>query len=80
MANYYYVTIKSEKMTQEIASKIFQEIASKNLIRTFNFGKNYLAYNTRGLTNISNILESAGFTDEEVEIKDEFDLAYEVKE
>ena len=26
MANYYYVTIKSDKMTQEVANKIFQKL------------------------------------------------------
>lgn len=77
MANYYYVTIKSEKMTQEIANKIFQEIASKNLIRGFGFHKGCLTYNTRGLTDITTILNEAGIVDEEIEVKDEFDLAYE---
>ena len=77
MANYYYVKIESEKMTQEVASKIFQEMATKNKIRSFNFHEGYLAYNTRGLTDISEILHEAGLTDEEVEIKDEFTYAYE---
>ena len=35
MANYYYVKIESEKMTQEVASKIFQEMATKNKIGLF---------------------------------------------
>lgn len=73
MANYYYVKIESEKMTQEVASKIFQEMATKNKIRNFNFHEGYLTYNTRGLTDIREILESIGFTDEEVEVKSEFD-------
>lgn len=77
MANYYYVTIKSDKMTQEVASKILQEMASKNKIRSFNFHEGYLTYNTRGLTDITTILNEAGFVDEEIEVKDEFDLAYE---
>lgn len=77
MANYYYITIKSDKMTQEVANQIFQEMATKNKIRSFNFHEGYLTYNTRGLTDITNILESVGFTDEEVEVKSEFDLAYE---
>lgn len=77
MANYYYVKIESEKMTQEVASKIFQEMATKNQIRSFNFHEGYLTYNTRGLTDISEILESVGFTNEEVEVKDEFDLISE---
>lgn len=77
MANYYYVTIKGDKMTQEVASKILQEMASKNYIRNFSFHEGYLFYNTRGLTDITSILNEAGFVDEEIEIKDEFDLAYE---
>ena len=77
MANYYYVTIKSDKMTQEVASKILQEMASKNKIRNFSFHEGYLTYNTRGLTDIATILKEAGFVDEEIEVKDEFELAYE---
>ena len=77
MANYYYVTIKSDKMTQEVANQIFQEMATKNKIRSFNFSEGYLAYNSRGLTDISEILDKTGFTDEEVEVKDEFTYAYE---
>ena len=77
MANYYYTTIKSEKMTQEVASKIFQEMATKNKIRSFDFCRGYLTYNTRGLTDISEILNEANFTEEEVEVKDEFTYFYE---
>lgn len=80
MANYYYVKIESEKMTQEVASKILQELTTKNKIRSFNFHEGYLTYNTRGITDISEILDEVGFTDEEVEVKSEFDLTYEVKE
>ena len=64
-------------MTQEGASKILQEMATKNQIRSFNFNEGYLTYNTRGLTDISEILNEANLTDEEVEIKDEFTYAYE---
>jgi hypothetical protein len=77
MANYFYVTIKSEKMTQEVANKILQEMVNKNKIRNFVFHQGYLHYNTRGLTDIISILNEYEFTDEEVEIKDEFDLVYE---
>lgn len=72
MANYYYVTIKSDKMTQEVANKIFQEMADKNKIRHFNFIEGCLYYNTRGLTDISSILNDYGFTDEDIEVEDEF--------
>ena len=80
MANYYYVTIKSDKMTQEVASKIFQKMSASNLIRHFSFIEGHLTYNTRGLTDIVDILEEYGFTDEDIEVKDEFDLAYEQME
>lgn len=74
MANYYYVTIKSDKMTQEVASKILEEMVLKNYVRSFSFHEGYLTYNTRGLTDINKILNEAGFTDEEIEVKDEFQL------
>ena len=80
MANFYYVTIESDKMTQEVASEIFLEMAKKNLIRHFDFCQGYLKYNTRGLTDITEILERYGFTDEEIEVKDEFQLLYETME
>ena len=76
MANYYYVTIKSDKMTQEVAAEILQEMATKNLIRAFTYHEGYLYYNTRGLTDISPILNKAGFVDSEIDVKDEFDLVY----
>lgn len=77
MANYYYVTIKSEKMTQEVANKILQEMVNKNQIRNFVFHEGYLHYNTRGLADIASILNDYDFIDEEIKVKDEFQLAYE---
>lgn len=77
MANYYYIKIESDKMTQKVANEIFQVIATKNKVRSFNFNEGHLSYNTRGLTDISSILENNGFIDEEIEVKDEFELAYE---
>ena len=75
MANYYFVTIKSEKMTQEVANEIFQAIEPKHLIREFYFHEGYLYYNTRGLLDISDILNKYKFNDkvDKVEVKDEFD-------
>lgn len=75
MANYYYITIKSDKMTQNIAAEIFVELSSSNLIRAFEYsGNGYLHFNSRGVSaRIGKILEKYGFTDEEVEVKDEFD-------
>lgn len=79
MANYYYITIKSDKMTQDIASEIFVELSSSNLIRVFEYsGSGYLHFNSRGVTTkIGKILEKYDFTDEEVEVKDEFELVEE---
>ncbi len=75
MANYYYITIESEKMTQNVASEILAELSSSNLIRTFRYNVGgYLHFNSRGVSEkIVKILEKYGFTDEEVEVKDEFD-------
>lgn len=75
MANYYYVTIKSDKMTQEVANEIFQEMVHKNKIRNFNFIEGYLHYNTRGLTDITSILNNYGLTDKDIEVEDEFQIA-----
>lgn len=76
MANYYYVTIKSDKMNQYIANEIFQEINTNNLLRKFYFHEGCLSYTSRGLTNISKILEKYGFEEQEIEVKDEFDMIY----
>ena len=75
MANYYFVTIESEKMTQEVANEIFQAIEPKHLIREFYFHEGYLYYNTRGLLDISDILNKYKFNDkvDKIEVKDEFD-------
>ena len=78
MANYYYVTIKSEKMTQQVAAEIFNKFSGSCRIRSFDFYKGFLKYNTRGLIDITDILVKYGFTDEEIEVKDEFELFYEV--
>ena len=77
MANYYYVTIKSTKMTQGVANEILQTLANQCRIRHFDFCEGYLSYNTRGLIDISDILNAYDFNDSEIEIKDEFDLVYE---
>ena len=80
MANYYYVTIKSDKVTQEVANEIFNVISEKNRVRSFDFIEaGVVSYNTRGLTDITEILNKYGFTDEEIEVKDEFTRAYEAE-
>ena len=79
MANYYYINIESEKMTQDVANEIFQTIVSKQQIRWFEFKEGRLNYNARGLEDISEILAAYGFNDDEdkIEIKDEFNYAYD---
>lgn len=52
-------------------------MATSNFIRHFNFTVGQLTYNTRGLTDIEDILKEYEFTDEDIEIKDEFELVYE---
>ena len=79
MANYYYINIESEKMTQDVANEILQAIAPKQRIRWFEFSEGHLNYNTRNLEDISEILATYGFNDDEdkIEIKDEFNYAYD---
>ena len=79
MANYYYINIKSEKMTQNVANEIFQTIVPKQQVRWFEFCEGRLNYNTRNLEDISEILAAYGFNDDEdkIEIKDEFNYAYD---
>ena len=76
MANYYWITIKSEKMTQKNAAEIFAELSNSNLIRAFEYNESgYLHFNSKGVsTRIGRILYKYGFTDEEIEVKDEFEV------
>lgn len=78
MANYYYVTIESEKMNQDIANEILQEIVKSNYIRHFSFHDGYLHFNSRGLPDITELLACYDFNDEEdkIEIEDEFERFY----
>lgn len=79
MANYYYINIESEKMTQNVANEIFQTIVPKQRVRCFSFSEGHLNYNTRGFIDVTEVLEAYGFNDKEdkIEIKDEFELVYE---
>ena len=79
MANYYYVKIESDKMTQDVANEILQTIAPKQLIRSFHYREGMLSFNTRGLEDITPILIAYDFNEEEdkIEVKDEFEYAYE---
>jgi hypothetical protein len=73
MANYFYIEIHSKKLTAVIASEILVKIESERLIHNFTYCDGYLKCYTRGLTDISDILNSYGFTNEEVKIEDEFE-------
>lgn len=80
MANYYYTTIKSDKMTQKIAAEIFNKLAEERKIRYFDYDENQLKFNTRGLVDIQDILNRYNIKKEEIEVKDEFELVYETSE
>ena len=77
MANYYYVKIESEKLTQRAVAEIFNYLTENCRVRWFDFSEGGLIkYNTRGLTDIGEILEKYEITDEEVEVEDEFERFY----
>lgn len=77
--NYYKTTIKSDKMNIDIAYEILTYIKDKYKIRYFDFSESgILEYYTRGLPNISNILEKNNFQLEEIDIKNEFELVKEI--
>ena len=74
MANYYFTTIESDKITPQIASEIFLDFSKSNRIRHFEFSEGGIVYlNSRGLPDdLENILSKHNFTEEEVKIRDEF--------
>ena len=75
MANYYSTKIESNKCSQEMAGEIFQKLMNKSRVRDFSFIETgCLSYNTRGLLDISDILERYGISENEISIKDEGDL------
>ena len=56
MANYFYTEIHSEKLTAAIAAEILAKIGSERPINNFTYYDGNLECYTRGLTNISDIL------------------------
>ena len=77
MANYYYVEIKSEKIDSKAAVEIFNHIMRHQRVRWFDFSEGgIIKYNSRGLEDISEILEKYGITEEEVKVEDEFERFY----
>lgn len=77
MANYYYVEIKSKKIDSKAAVEIFNYIMRHQRVRWFDFSEGgIIKYNSRGLEDISEILEKYGITEEEVKVEDEFERFY----
>ena len=77
MANYYYVEIKSKKIDSKAAVEIFNYIMRHRRVRWFDFSEGgIIKYNSRGLEDISEILEKYGITEEEVKVEDEFERFY----
>ena len=77
MANYYYVEMKSKKIDSKAAVEIFNYIMHHRRIRWFDFSEGgIIKYNSRGLEDISEILEKYGITEEEVKVEDEFERFY----
>lgn len=74
MANYYYITIKSDKMTQDIAAEIFSILVNKSRVRYFNYDENQLKYSIRGLVDIQKVIDKYNINKEEVMISNEFDF------
>ena len=85
MANYWYIDINSNNLTAEAAREILKYTGENHFIRSFNYqhgdcvnGKigGELHMNTRGLPDITSILEKYDITEEEIKCKDEFDSAW----
>lgn len=77
MANNYSITIKSPKLTQEVAADIFNFISLHNLVLNFNYNYQELKLYVRGYIDLRDILTKHNFDKSDfTEIMDEFDLAY----
>lgn len=77
MANYYWVRLDNERLTQEAAAEIFAELSRHCLVRNFNYTEGgHISYNTRGLIRLDLILENYGIDEDEMEIEDEFERFY----
>lgn len=76
MANYYNVEYNDEKITQEVAEKIFARLVDSCRIRHFEFCEGKINYNTRGLVDVDDILDDYGI-EVETNVVDEFKLIEE---
>lgn len=78
MANYYVITIDSEKLTHNAAADMLKYIGEHNFIRDFDYSRSrehkggHLFIDTRGLPYIVDILEAHGIPETDVTIEDEF--------
>ena len=74
----YYVKIKSEKMTQDMANQIFNLITNKSHIRNFNYYPGFLNLIIEGLPEeLAEFLVENKFTKKEVLTKTSDELLYE---
>lgn len=74
--NYYYITINNKNINQDFATKLFNEIAKTNLIRSFSFDDGYVSYNSRGVKDIGYLLDEYNIDRKDSLVMDEFNYAY----
>ena len=78
MANYYVITIDSEKLTHNAAADMLKYIGEHNFIRVFDYFHSrehkggHLFIDTRGLPYIVDILKAHNIPEADVTIEDEF--------
>ena len=78
MANYYVITIDSEKLTYNAAADMLKYIGEHNFIRDFDYSHSrehkggHLFIDTRGFPYIIDILKAYDIPEADVTIEDEF--------
>lgn len=77
MANYYNFIIKSDKITQEVASDIFTQASAHNKITHFEFSEGHIFMYSRGVPDIADVLEKYNITDDELSLKSEFEVFWD---
>lgn len=77
MANYYYGKIIGENVNQNFASELFYRLTSQNLVRGFSYSGNEIKYDIRGYCEIDDLIKKYNINEDNISIKDEFDLVYE---
>lgn len=77
MANYYSISIESEKMKQQVAADIFNFVADKRRIADFDYHDGELHMEVRGYIDLREILTKHGFDKTDfTQIMDEFTRGY----